>query len=354
MATLKTLVATLEGAGEAYHILPLDSGFQALITRYGSRILGLFPPGEDPENLYWTPTAMNSAAAFASELQAVRAWNIGGERFWIAPEIQYIFTDRAQGTASQRVPEAMDPGFYTMREDEHGVSFSQEIQLRAYNIAEGEAYLRCHHTIRPAANPLRLLSAGAAMLDGVAYAGVTHTFTLAQMEHTQHVAESWNLIQLPPGGQMIIPASDLLETAEYFGSATEESRTVRDGAVRQTITGMRQYKVGYKAASVGNRLAYLRPLGDGQSSLLVRQFSNNPSAEYTEEPPDEVGVNGYSIHVYNDGGQYGIFGELETSGQAIGGATGRTHTEDQYVLWAFVGPDAKLRAIGKHLLGVAI
>jgi hypothetical protein len=347
MATLNTLVSTLEGAGEAYHILPLQSGFRALVTQYGSRVLGLFPPGDDPENLYWTPEAMNSAAAFRSDLQASRAWNIGGERFWIAPEIQYIFTDRALGTASQKVPEAMDPGFYTMRADETGVTFSQEIALKAYNIAEGEAYLRCEHSVRPAANPFRLLEAGEAMLQGVAYAGMTHTFSLAQSEPTPHVAECWNLIQLPPGGQMVIPASELLETADYFGSPTDESRTVAGGAVRQTITGMRQYKVGYKSACVTSRLAYLRPLTEGVSSLLVRQFPNNPSAEYTEEPPAQAGV-------YNDGGQYGRFGELETSGQAIGGITGRTHSEDQFVLWAFVGPDDRLRAIGKHLLGVTL
>ena len=58
-----------------------------------------------------------------------------------------------------------------------------------------------------------------------------------------------------------------------------------------------------------------------------------------------------SIDIYNDGGIFGGFGELETQGQTIGGPTGLSSTSGQQVLWLYVGAPVKLAAIARQLLG---
>jgi hypothetical protein len=110
--------------------------------------------------------------------------------------------------------------------------------------------------------------------------------------------------------------------------------------------------VGYKAAHLFGRVAYLNRFDDERSYLFVRNFFNNPSAAYAEEPAHSPGRRGHSFHVYNDGGMFGGFGELECEGQTIGGPTGRTSSTDQMLLWLYIGPDEKLRHILCHLFGI--
>ena len=71
---------------------------------------------------------------------------------------------------------------------------------------------------------------------------------------------------------------------------------------------------------------------------------------YVEEPDRSPGQQGDSIHIYNDNGGLGGFGELECHGQAIGGLTGRSTSVDQMVLWLYVGAADKVTEIAAHLL----
>jgi hypothetical protein len=127
--------------------------------------------------------------------------------------------------------------------------------------------------------------------------------------------------------------------------------------LRLRITGKRQYKVGYKAASMTGRMGYWNTLPNGREYILVRQFFNNPSSFYAEEPPDKPGETGHSVHVYNDGGQFGgenSFGELECSGQTIGGRTGRQASTDNFLMWAYTGSPEAIRRIARILIGVSL
>ena len=168
------------------------------------------------------------------------------------------------------------------------------------------------------------------------------------------MSEAWSLIQLNPGGVMVIPASPRVEYTDYYEPVDDSLQTIFPDHVRLRITGDRQYKVGYKAAQVFGRLAYHNHLDDGQAYLIVRNFFNNPSAPYAEEPDHTPGCRGSSIHVYNDDGNAGGFGELECNAQTIGGETGRSSSTDQLVLWLYVGAPDKVKEIGLHLLGIEL
>lgn len=351
MIQLTQLKATLDGAGEQYHILPLQGDAALCITRRGGRILGLFPTPET-ENLLWTNTHVladpKTLTAFANDGD----WNLGGERVWIAPEIQYNIHDRSNFWETHHLPQAIDPGSYTLEVNGDTVTLEQEMMLEAYNIGTGTKQLRVKRVIAPIPDPLRRFSVS--IPDDVTYCGYRQASTLTELNDRPLYSESWNLVQVNPGGSLYILTTGRIDIAEYFGDVPDDAKKVQNGHINIRITGDRQYKVGYKAAGILGRLAYCNTLSSGRAYLLIRQFDNDPSATYSEEPPDMPGSNGYSVHVYNDDGEFGGFGEIECNGRAIGGDTGRTSSTDVCRMWVYVGSPQSLQVIADALLGIAL
>jgi hypothetical protein len=226
--------------------------------------------------------------------------------------------------------------------------------LQAYNLASGQKELYLERRIRQVSDPLRNLSHYQSLSAGVCFAGYEQVVTLAESKQDDIVSEAWSLTQLNPGGNLVIPCSPRVEYTDYYKPVDGDHQSIHPNHVRLRITGNRQYKVGYKAAHVFGRLAYHNHLADGRACLIVRNFFNNPSAPYAEEPDHTAGCRGHSIHVYNDDGNAGGFGELECNAQTIGGNTGRSSSTDQLVLWLYVGHDEQIKEIGLHLLGVEL
>ena len=168
------------------------------------------------------------------------------------------------------------------------------------------------------------------------------------------MSESWNLVQLHPGGQILIPTTSTPEYTDYFDPIDSEHLTVESWGMRLEISGRKQYKVGVQATQILGRLAYLNHWHDGRDYLIVRNFFNNPSALYVEEPAAQPNRRGHSVHIYNDDGGLGGFGELEVNGQTIGGVSGRSTSTDQFVLWFYLGAPARIKKIASVLLGTPI
>jgi hypothetical protein len=293
-------------------------------------------------------------AAFRA-LLAADGWNLGGERVWIAPEIQYSVHDRRDFWGTLRLPPQMDPGQHLLDEPAPGVyRLRQELTLDAHNLASGCKDLRLERLIRRAEDPLRHLSAYADLVNGVVFAGYEQTMVLSESQRNGIVSASWNLLQVRPGGRILIPATPEVEVTSYMEPVDDSIQTVDAHCLSLHVTGDRRYKLGIKAAHLLGRIAYYRPLGDGRGSLLVRNFFCNPSSFYPEEPAGQPGRRGDAVHIYNDDGALGGFGELECQGQAIGGETGRSTSTDQVILWLYVGAPQKLSAIAHHVLGVEL
>ncbi len=365
MATLAHLEAILREAGEHYHILALTDTASALVTQRGGRILGIFPtPAGD--NLLWTNSAAFDSLTTFQEFVAAGYWNLGGERIWIAPEIQYNVRDRRDFWGTLHVPPQMDPGVYRLNQhdSEDGreayLRLSAEIVLTAYALATGEQSLSIERIITPVPNPLNAFSQVESWMQDVVYCGYKQQVML-DGEHTTAFSEAWNLVQVKAGGELIIPCAPIVEASDYFGSVPEEARQIHGGDaphLRLNITGQRQYKIGYKAVSMTGRMGYIHTLPDGHAYLLIRAFFNNPSNIYAEEPPELPGNNGHSVHVYNDGGELGgaaSFGEMESSGHTVHGKSRQgcdKTANDTFVMWAYIGALDSIKRIAHLLLGV--
>lgn len=346
------MISSLQATRQEYGEITWENGIRILITRYGGRIFGPFL-GETGASLGWIPADWATADS-ASAMIAGGAWNLGGNRLWIAPEIQYNISNRADFWGTHNVPPAMDPGSYTLTLLENGWQLQQELTMQAHNLAQGEKSLKITRLVHPTPDPLRTLTRYDELLAGVRFAGYEQRVTLVDLNPNAILSEAWDLMQLNPGGQLMIPAAAGVEVAEYFGDVPEAARTVNGNHLRLNITGERQFKVGYSAAYLTGRMGYFNTLSDGTSYLLMRCFFNNPSADYSEEPPDQSGQRGYSVHVYNDGGNFGGFGEMESNGQTIGGDTGRVSSSDAFITWLYLGEREKLGAIAGILLGVTL
>lgn len=351
--TYQQVVARLEENDLPFGQLALQHDVTIILSQRGGRIFGPFLSKES-ESIFWTNDAFAELDTFRAFLGS-GSWNIGGDRMWIAPEIQYHVPDRSDFWGSVFWPEQVDPGTYSLEQPKPGQwCLSQDMTLEAFNLASGQKALHLERLIRQVEDPLRNVTGYPDLVDGVLFAGYEQVVTLSEAKRDDIVSEAWSLTQLNPGGVLVIPASPRVEYTDYYEPIDGDLQVIYPGHVRLKITGDRQYKVGYKAAHVFGRLAYYNHLDDGQAYLIVRCFFNNPSAPYTEEPDHAPGCRGHSIHVYNDNGNAGGFGELECNAQTIGGETGRSSSTDQLVLWLYVGAPDKVKEIGLHLLGIAL
>ena len=212
--TFQQVIARLEENELAYGVLPLQNGAQIVIMPHGGRVFGPFLAGTG-ESALWLTSAFTDAEAFRDFLAGSNS-NIGGERVWIAPEVQYNVRDRARYNESYVIPPQVDPGHYTLdqpRPDRWRLA--QEMALQAYNVASGGKTLHLESVIRAVDDPLRYVRDYPRLLDGVTFAGYERRVTLSERTHDAIMSEVWNLIQLHPGGEILLPASPYAEWTDY-------------------------------------------------------------------------------------------------------------------------------------------
>ncbi|WP_119070582.1 DUF6786 family protein [Aggregatilinea lenta] len=345
------VVARLDEQAMSHAVMPLQGPARLVISARGGRVFGPFWD-DAAESVFWLPGAFAARASFDA-LLASGTWNIGGERMWIAPEIQFMVTDRADVPGTLFVPPQIDPGHYALSQSGPAAwTLSQQIALDAYVLSSGRKSLSIERTLVPAPDPLRSLDAYGDLLDGVAYAGYAQTVALAEGAHDDITSQAWFLIQVNPGGEMVVPHTTPGHITNYYDSVRPELMAVHPDHRRLAITGHDRYKIGLHTAYLTGRLGYVAPAGSDRTRLIVRGFFNNPSSIYTEQPEHSPGYFGDSVHIYSDGGGLGGFGELECAGQTIGGATGMSATTDTFLVWIYEGPTARIDAISRILLGV--
>ncbi|MBN1314423.1 MAG: hypothetical protein JXA42_03110 [Anaerolineales bacterium] len=330
----------------------LQNNARIIISQYGGRILGPF--FSNKESSSWLNAAFRNKKDF-ERFYASDDWNVGGDRLWIGPEIQYCIVERGLdgGNVKEVVQSPMDPGSYSLSQDGWGGwKLDQTMTLDAFNLAVGKKNLRLTRVLRQARNPLMDRDNIATMPEGVIYAGYEQEITLSEDKQDDIISNVWSVVQLNPGGSILTPTFSHVKVVDYYQPVDSHVHTILPQCAIAQITGDRQYKVGYSASSIVGRMAYLNWLADETYQLMVRNFHNNPSALYPDEPAHQPGGSGASAFIYNDDGGIGGFGELEFQSQPIGGSTGQSAITDISSLWFFTGAKEKIDEILKLLLGV--
>ena len=165
--------------GLDYSLTDMGTSGKLLVLERGGRILPFFRDGEEYLCALWTNPDIDSSAGLNGFLER-RDWNLGGERLWIAPEMQYSIRDRENMLQSYLLPEVMDPGNYRLSEELPSTGrasvqaktavLKARFELEAYNFARGKVTLETERRVRPVANPLRELSSYESLMDGISCA----------------------------------------------------------------------------------------------------------------------------------------------------------------------------------------
>ena len=346
---MEHLIQVLNAAGKATDLYESPDGTKVLILPHGGRILGLYAPGSG-QNFLWTHAAL-VAAESAREFYASNEWhNSGGDRTWLAPEADIFFPNfpKLDVYFQQR---QLDPGNYRWETGAEGRQLVNELTLKMSRSGR-EIGLRMTKSLSPALNPLRYEHLS---LD-VEYAGYTLRtgleFQRADAGGPDRVG-LWNLLQLPHGGDMLIPTYSPSPPKIIMGKVSAEDLSTSETLTRYRMRSAGEDKLGIRAVSTAGRVGYLYPAAS-QSALVVRNFFVNPSGEYVDVPWNNTQDFGYSTQACNIKGRQGPFSELEYHVPAIGPGTGRSRCVDESQVWAFRGTGLQIRRLAQILLSPGV
>jgi hypothetical protein len=347
---MRKLRETLRQVGKPVRVLRWPDGTRVLLLPHGGRVLGVFAPGSE-ENFFWTNPAFNSPAS-AREFFRSDIWhNCGGDRTWLAPEIDLFFPNfpKLDTYFQQR---SLDPGPYRLLEKQGGVRLVNRLAVRLSRSRE-TLEARIAKSFSPAPNPLR--HERDLKFKGLQYAGYTQTTTLELLgasRRTRSRIGLWQLTQLPHAGELLIPTLSRASVRKIFsskGSIPARDIVVTDHLVRYRMTQTGEHKISLRAASLANRMGYLWQSGN-QWALVIRNFFLNPSGEYVDAPWSEPDHLGFAVQACNVNSQLGAFSEMEYHVPAIGNDTGRWSCSDESQVWCFRGSKSAIGAVVRMLL----
>lgn len=344
--TFAQAVKMLESQNIEYRVLQLGEKWKALITQYGGRLLGPFS-ADDAESVLWTTPAMKNEEDFAAFV-AERNWNLGGERFWINPELRFFCEAPELFDDTYTVQTQLDPGYYSLSDKNGSVYLAQDVDMTDLNNGAHKK-LSIKRRYASALNPLSYIKS---LKDiDVDYCGYVQDIEIKDlMPETVMYLEPWTVDQVNPAGKFITPFFGEFDFVDYYIPA-EEMQKVCDGYAELEVTGDRKYKVCYRSAQTFGRMAFLKPWGDGWH-LMIRNYYNDPSIPYCSEPWGDLGNRGCSTYYYNDHGPTGGFAEFEHGGATIGLDADRDHSSSTSSLWFFFGSQQDIGKIMKTLMGI--
>jgi hypothetical protein len=341
------LIDTLNGVGKSAWLERLADGSEVLILPYGGRILGLFAPASE-ENFLWTHPALDAAGSAAEFYRGDQWHNSGGDRTWLAPEVDIFFPNYPK-TDVYFQPRQLDPGNWRTVADASGKRLVNRMCL-TLSRSKAEVELELTKSIAPAVNPLVDTSlAGSA---GVEFAGYTLRTSLEILRGPSGTAVGlWNLLQMPHGGELFVATYSRSEPRAFFGKIPPGDLTADDRGIRYAMRASGEQKIGVRTLGVAGRIGYRYTASDGRSALVVRNISVNPSGRYIDAPWDNPNETGFAVQACNVNSALGSFSELEHHAPAVEAGRGANRSDDLAQTWAFRGPADAIDRIAQCLLG---
>ncbi len=253
----------LQGAGKGSEVFLAPDGTRLLLLPYGARVLGLWAPG-DEENFFWTNPSLDEIET-ACRWFAHSGWhNTGGDRTWVAPELDVFFPE-ANSTRYWQ-PRALDMSDYAVVPTGGGVELSRSMSLHLAR-PNRDVKLELRKWFGPAANPLRYERDLAAAVASTAYAGYTQRVVLELLDAPAlqpPIVGIWNLMQLPARGEMLVPLYSRTVPQKCFGDIPADRVTIDDRLLRVRVDFAGSHKIAVKSAP---RSAAGRVMSTGSTTI---------------------------------------------------------------------------------------
>ncbi|MFH1266873.1 MAG: DUF6786 family protein [Planctomycetota bacterium] len=343
----------LTDAGKPVETFTMPDGTRLLLLPYGARTLGLYAPASD-ESFYWVNPCLEQVDT-AGALFAGSVWhNTGGDRTWLAPELDIFFPDAKAERYVQ--PRELDMSDYAVERVGGGIQMSRAMMLHLARPGR-DVRLELGKWLGPAANPLRHNREMEPLLRGVEFAGYTQRTTLKLPgEWADRLPQLgiWNLIQLPPGGELLVPTYSRVTPQVCFGGIPPQCLQIEDRLLRLAVSFSGSHKISLRGSAVCGRAGYVYAQDD-RYALVLRNFFVDPSGEYIDVQKSDPGDLGYCLQVCRvDEPEFGSFFELEYHAPAIGAPPLPSRSEDVSQVWAFRGAREAIDPIARRLLGAGI
>ena len=339
------LTQTFRAIGKPLEPWESPDGTRVLVLPYGGRILGLFAPGQS-ENFLWTHAALTDVESAHRFYRGEQWHNSGGDRTWLAPEVDFFFPDYPNLDRYLQ-PRELDPGRYQIVSNDGTLTLKNRATL-TLSRQKRAIHVTITKSLAAAANPLRHDTGNAGV---VQYAGYTLRCTLRLDPPNDDVAVVglWNLLQMPHGGDMLVPTFTRAEPKMYMGTVASEDLIISDHLVRYKMRAPGEHKLAIRAIATTGRVGYLYNAGN-QRALVVRNFRIDLSGDYVDVPWQEPNNFGFAFQACSVNSSLGAFSELEYHVPAIGREPGNSLCEDESQVWAFRGSEQEMRSVARRLL----
>lgn len=323
--TIMALADLLRQVGQA----PVRLKDKVLILPFGGRILGLYPtPGQ---NALWVNPEL-AVAQSARALLGRKGWlNLGGQRIWISPEVETNIADLERFWDTYDVPKPMDPADYRVTErDDLTVTIETPMRLR-FHRHDCDVSLRVGRTVALIEEPPFELPAD------VSFAGYTQTSVLTADSMTEGCRPGlWNIIQVPGGGEIVIPVAENARPRAMIAEPVFEQET---DCIRCATETTKSFKFSLRAGDSRGFMACFK--ASGPTAMVVAcRFSVQDESLYADAPVDDTSDTGHVQQVYVDDGSLGEFAEMEYHAPAL--TPGQSVT-DRCQVWALAGPAEAVR-----------
>lgn len=345
------LQRSLKSADQAAHTLQFEDGSRVLVLVHGGRVLGLFPPSDD-ENFLWTQPALASGPSTRRFFSSPAWCNSGGDRTWLSPEMD-VFLPQYPDLQTYFQPRLLDPGHYELIRGSAPICLRNRLSLRLSRPG-CRVRLAITKSVEASANPLAPEAAIAAPALKFAGYRLRTTLSLKSQSSPSPVALSlWNLLQLPHGGEMLIPTYGCQEACVLMGAPSPADLRSEPGCVRWRMHSSGEHKVSLKSVVCTGRAGYLLRRTRKDWDLVVRQFQLQPGQCYPDAPWRTPSDTGHAVQACSVNSTLGAFSELEYHAPAVTSA-GLHLREDVSDVWAFRGSPASIRKAVTALLGVKV
>ena len=348
--SLRHLCANLKRSGRPVRRLDFSSGTVVVLPQ-GGRVLGLFPRHAQA-GFFWTHDALRSPSGIR-KLYAESRWpNPGGDRTWLAPTTELFVSDLKRFWETWREPVAVDPGNYACLEKDGCLLLINRATLELRRRRQ-TLELEIEKSFEAAPDPLRTEPK---IPEPYTYAGFTTNVTLKMLREPKQSRVPiglWQLLQLPPGGELMVATHSRARMQVIFGKIPPGDLHHEPHCVRYRMTSATTAKLAIRSVSVTGRMGYLHPNGKGRWHLVVRNFFPNPSGEYVDTPFDRLRDRGDALQACNvsEPAIGGSFSEIEHHVPAVGADTGRQTSTDSSQVWAYRGSRRAIGRVAETLLG---
>jgi uncharacterized protein DUF6786 len=347
---LPGLIKTLKAVGKEVESWESPDGSRVLLLPHGGRVLGLFAPCDD-ENFLWTHAALTDVESAGTFYRGEQWHNSGGDRTWLAPEVDFFFPNYPQLDKYWQQRE-LDPGHFKAVRNNGNFSLKNHASL-LLSRPQCTIELEITKSVSAALNPLRYDTEG--NTTATKYAGYTlrTTLQLRDMHGDDSKVGLWNLLQMPHGGDLLVPTVSRSVPKIYMGTIGPKDLIVGEHLVRYKMRASGEHKLGIRAVAITGRVGYIYDAA-GETSLVIRNFAVNPSGEYVDVPWAEPSNFGFAFQACNVNSNLGAFSELEYHVPAVASRKAGSRCEDESQVWAFRGPKQTIKSIAGRLLSSEI